>query len=192
MALTSQQFLELRDAPAGANSFACRGIFSSSYLLKHFAEQPGYPTEIEAGSVYAEAKKLWEENVAGLRKQGEAYTRTHFLDPVLAALGWEFIPETKMPKLPKGTKKNRPDYCLFPDAPTRQTAAQQSDTAGLYAFSETVLEAKSWQHSLDRVSEKETPGRFPSEQIQGYLHDAKDASGKRYFNWVILSNGSDW
>src|SRR6266516_53877 len=99
MALTSQQFLELRDAPAGANSFACRGIFSSSYLLKHFAEQPGYPTEIEAGSVYAEAKKLWEENVAGLRKQGEAYTRTHFLDPVLAALGWEFIPETKMPKL---------------------------------------------------------------------------------------------
>jgi hypothetical protein len=144
------------------------------------------------GYFCGEVKKLWQENVAGLRKQGEAYTRTHFLDPFLAALGWEFIPEANMPKLPKGTKKNRPDYCLFPDASTRQSAAQQNDTAGLYAFSETVLEAKRWQHSLDKVSEKETPGRFPSEQIQGYLHDAKDASGKRYFNWAILSNGSDW
>ena len=81
---------------------------------------------------------------------------------------------------------------MRPIPATRQAAAQQADTAGLYAFSETVLEAKRWRHSLDKVSEKETPGRFPSEQIQGYLHDAKDVSGKRYFNWAILTNGSEW
>ena len=192
MPASAQQFLELRDAPLGASSFSCRGIFSSNYLLKHFAEQPGYPTKAAVGQLYNEVEQLWQGNVGGLRAQGEAYTRTHFLDPLLTALGWEFIPESKMPKPPKGTRKNRPDYCLFPDAPSRQLAAQQTDTAGLYTFSETVLEAKRWQHSLDRVSEKETPGRFPSEQIQGYLHDAKDASGKRYFNWAILTNGCDW
>lgn len=188
----SQQFLELRDAPVGADCSTCRGIFSASFFTRHFQLQPGFPSEAEVLSLYAEARRLWEQNAAGLRKQGEAYTRTQFIDPLLVALGWEFIPETKMPKVPAGTRKNRPDYCLFTNAATRQTAARQLDTAGLYAYAASVLEAKRWQHPLDRASEKETPGRFPSEQVQGYLHDAKDASGRRYFNWAILSNGCDW
>jgi hypothetical protein len=194
MAPPTQQFLELRDAPAGTSSFACRGIFSANYLLRHFAEQGGYPTAEDVQPLYDEITMLWRENVAGLRspKSNEAYTRTHFLDPVLKILGWDFIPEAKMPKPPKGTRKKFPDYCLFCEVTARQNAAQQTDAAGLYAFSDSVFEAKRWQHSLDKVSEKETPGQFPSEQVEGYLRDAKDASGKRYFSWAILSNGSEW
>lgn len=55
-----------------------------------------------------------------------------------------------------------------------------------------MLEAKRWGHSLDKVSERETPGRFPAEQIESYLRAAKDARGRRFFNWAILSNGARW
>jgi hypothetical protein len=28
--------------------------------------------------------------------------------------------------------------------------------------------------------------------VQDYLHQAKDATGRRFFNWAILSNGNEW
>jgi len=56
----------------------------------------------------------------------------------------------------------------------------------------TVLEAKRVQHSLDDVSGNETPGWFPSQQVQDYLRNAKDKTGQRYFNWAILTNGNEW
>ncbi len=55
-----------------------------------------------------------------------------------------------------------------------------------------VLEAKKVNHSLDEVSDNETPGWFPSQQVQDYLHKAKDKTGQRYFNWAILTNGNEW
>src|SRR5439155_2345391 len=45
---------------------------------------------------------------------------------------------------------------------------------------------------LDAESKKETPGLFPSDQVQGYLSAARDPAGRRYFNWAILSNGRRW
>jgi hypothetical protein len=54
------------------------------------------------------------------------------------------------------------------------------------------LEAKRVQHSLDEVSDKETPGWFPSQQVQDYLRNAKDKTGQRFFNWAILTNGNEW
>lgn len=167
----------------------CRGIFSANYLSRHFRNSEHYPTAVEVTLCYETAKTRWRDNLPGLRKQNEAYTRTAFLDPLLADLGWHFIPEAK---LPKGPTRKRPDYCLFPSAEARKQAAAQARTVDVFRFADTVLEAKKWQHPLDQVSKRETPGLFPSQQIQDYLRHAKDATGARLFNWAILTNGNTW
>ena len=189
MAWHDQQLLELHDAADGESVVICRGVFSVNYLQRRFAEAEGFPTSTEVSTIYETAKKRWKEDVHGLRKQREAYTRNAFLDPLLADLGWQFIPEAD---LPQGPKTERPDYCLFPNAEARQQAAAQTQTVDVFRFADTVLEAKKWQHPLDEVSKAETPGWFPSQQIQSYLRHAKDATGKRFFNWAILTNGNRW
>jgi hypothetical protein len=171
------------------STVVCRGIFSATYLSRHLRKSEQFPTTDEVSSCYEAAKVRWGENVPGLRKRNEAYTRTTFLNPLLADLGWHFIPEAE---LPKGLTRKQPDYCLFPSAEAQQQAAAQTETVAVFRFSYTVLEAKKWQHPLDQVSKRETPGLFPSQQIQDYLRHAKDATGARLFNWAILTNGNAW
>ncbi|MBI2929732.1 MAG: Eco57I restriction-modification methylase domain-containing protein [Verrucomicrobia bacterium] len=185
----NEQLQLLRDAPEEGHLFICRGIFSVNYLLRHFLDSEGCPSAEDVRALYDATKTRWHENLHGLRKQKEAYTRTHFLDPLLADLGWQFIPEAD---LPKGPKAERPDYCLFPTSEARQQAAAQSQTSAIFRHADTVLEAKKWQHPLDEASKTETPGWFPSQQIQSYLRHAKDANGQRFFNWAVLSNGNRW
>ena len=165
------------------------GLFTSNYLQRHFARGPDFPPVAEIESLYREARALWEEKLPGLIKQKEAYTRTAFLDPLLAALGWHFIPEAN---LPHGPTRKRPDYALLRDAARCEQAAAASDTTDIFRLADSVLEAKKWQHPLDEASSSETPGWFPSEQIQDYLRHAKDAAGTRFFNWAILTNGARW
>lgn len=186
MPSSAQQFLELRDAPPGASGFSCRGIFSVTYLTKHLrdAEVDHFPLPGEALPIYEAAKARWQDHLHGLRKQKEAYTRTAFLDPLLTELGWQFIPEAE---LPKGTTRKRPDYCLFTTVEARQQGAAQTETVEVFRFADTALEAKKWQHPLDEVSKSETPGLFPSQQVQDYLRHAKDKTGVRFFNWAILT-----
>jgi len=45
---------------------------------------------------------------------------------------------------------------------------------------------------LDKVSTRETPGWFPSQQVQDYLRWATDETGHRFFHWAVLSNGNEW
>jgi hypothetical protein len=171
-------------------SFTCRGIFSLNYLQQHFARSDGFPTFEETRPIYERLKARWLEDYVGLSKRKEAYTRSQFLDPVLAELQWSFIPEEDLPS--KSTTHKRPDYCLFLNDESRQRAAMESETVDVFREAATVLEAKKVEHSLDKVSERETPGLFPSQQVQDYLHKAKDGTGNRYFNWAILTNGNEW
>ena len=185
----SQLPLRIEDSEQSA-ALVCRGIFSLNYLQQHFATSEGFPTLEEAGPIYERLKKRWLEDYVGMSRRKEAYTRTQFLDPLLKEIGWTFIPEQDLPST--GAMRKRPDYCLFLDDETRQRAAKETDTADVFREAETVLEAKKVQHSLDEVSEVETPGWFPSQQVQNYLHNAKDRTGRRYFNWAILTNGNEW
>jgi hypothetical protein len=171
-------------------AFICRGIFSLNYLNQHFAKAEGFPTLDEARPIHEKLKARWLEDYDGLCKRKEAYTRTQFLDPLLVELGWTFIPEQDLPS--KGVTRKRPDYCLFLDGETRQRAAKETETADVFREAITVLEAKKVQHSLDEISDSETPGWFPSQQVQDYLRNAKDKTGGRYFNWAILTNGNEW
>jgi hypothetical protein len=172
------------------SAFACRGVFSLNYLNQHFAKSEGFPSPDEARPIYEKVKARWLEDYAGLCKRKEAYTRTQFLDPLLIELAWTFIPEQDLPS--KSLTRKRPDYCLFLDDETRQRAAKETETADVFREAVTVLEAKKVQHSLDEISDSETPGWFPSQQVQDYLRKAKDKTGNRYFNWAILTNGNEW
>ena len=168
----------------------CRGIFSVSYLRQHVAKSEHFPSVQEAEPIYNKLKARWLQNLPGLRKRKEAYTRTQFLDPSLRDLGWFFIPEQDLPSVT--ITRKRPDYCLFGDEETQQRAAKQDHPTDIFRESASVLEAKKAGHSLDKVSEEETPGWFPSQQVQDYLHHATDATGQRFFNWAILTNGNEW
>lgn len=119
------------------------------------------PAKETIDALYVFAQSLWVKNHVGLKKGKEAYTRTCFLDPVLERLGWQFIPEL--------TQKNqkRPDYWLFSEESQRIAAAEADEPEHRFRLSITVLEAKQFTHPLDAVSQKETPGLFPSQQVQG-------------------------
>ncbi len=168
-----------------------RGVFSSPYIRSHFRKRSDFPSKDELKSIYDQARKLWSENYTALRKQNEAFTRTQFIDPVLKLLGWHFLTESNMPKEKHVKTRKRPDYCLFADNETLIEAASGTDT-DIYRASATVLEAKRCQHNLDDASREETPGWFPSQQIQDYLSHARDSTGKRFFDWAILTNGNEW
>ena len=162
----TEQLQLLHDAPE--NEFPLSGgrLFSTNYLEKHFRYAEGFPTPEEVQPLYEAAKTRWQDNLHGLRRQKEAFTRTHFIEPLLADLDWHFIPEAD---LPKGPTRKRPDCCLFNTAEAQQQAAAQSQAVEVFAYATTVLEAKQWNHPLDRESGKDTPGWFPSEQIQDYI-----------------------
>jgi hypothetical protein len=112
------------------------------------------PSAADVQAIYEQIKNRWVNNYAGLCHQGEPYTRTRFLDPTLTDLEWCSIPERQ---LPEDNTRKRPDYCLFADEATEQRVASESATE-IFRASATALEAKKAEHSLDKVSEQETPG----------------------------------
>jgi len=168
----------------------CRGLFSASYIRNHVTAADFIPTPEAASTTYDAVKALWVDRYEALWRQGERYTCSAFIEPVLRLLGWELLPEKALP-LGQFAKK-RPDFCLYPDADAFRKASTTTDPTSTYGQAATVLEAKKVNHPLDRVSRKDTPGWFPSQQVQDYLRNAKDALGKRYFNWAILTNGCEW
>ena len=169
----------------------CRGIFSSIYLRKILATSSDFPPEADVKPLYVAVKARWQRNWLGLKKANEAYTRSQFIDPLLRELGWAFVPEQKLPAQ-KGSLRKRPDYCLCRDEASAIRAAAADTAADSFREASTVLEAKKAGTPLDEVSRKETPGWFPSQQVQDYLQKAKDSTGQRFFDWAILTNGHEW
>lgn len=169
----------------------CRGVFSSIYLRKFLPSTADFPSAAEIQPLYETVKARWLKHWLGMAKAKEAYTRTQFLDPLLKELGWHFVPETDLPSGPSGLRK-RPDYCLCRDESAMTSAAEAGSPTAAFRFASTVLEAKKVHTQLDEVSKAETPGWFPSQQVQDYLHHAKDAAGTRFFDWAILTNGHEW
>ncbi len=166
-----------------------RGLLSLPYLQRHLPRSDGYAAADEADALHERIDALYRAQAAALRRRNESFACTHFIEPVLDALGWHHLPQEAMPALP-GVRK-RPDYCLM-TSEAAFAAAARADALGLFRRSAAVLEAKRWGHPLDRISAEETPGWFPSQQIQDYLNHAKDAQGKRFFDWAILTNGAEW
>lgn len=169
----------------------CHGLFSAIYLRKFLPSTPEYPSAAEIQQLYETVKTRWLKNWLGMAKAREAYTRSQFLDPLLKELGWHFLPEQDLPAGTAGLRK-RPDYCLCRDEAAVTAAAEAGLPTEAFRFASTVLEAKKVHRALDTVSKDDTPGWFPSQQVQDYLRHAKDATGARFFDWAILTNGHEW
>jgi hypothetical protein len=174
-----------------AMDIECRGLFSGIYLRKFLPTTADYPTVAEVQPLYETVKARWLKHWLGMAKAKEAYTRSQFLDPLLKELGWYFLPEQDLPAGQGGLRK-RPDYCLCRDEAAMTAAAEAGSPSAAFRFASSVLEAKKVHTALDEVSKSETPGWFPSQQVQDYLHHAKDAAGTRFFDWAILTNGHEW
>ena len=168
-------------------SLRCRGIFTLGYLRRHFATKARSAEELLP--FHKEAKARWEKLRIGLERGSEMYLRNQWLDWLLRELGWYCIPEQKFPM---GLTAKRPDYCLFLNEDAQLRAVEQSNPVDVLRECATVVEAKRFRHALDKASDRETPGLFPSQQVQDYLRRASDATGRRFFNWAVLTNGAQW
>jgi len=168
-----------------------RGVFSAAYLARHLRSASDFAAERDVAQPFREIAEIWQARVTAMSRpsSNEAFTCSEFLEPILDRLGWRRIPQQSMPG--GFATRKVPDYCLL-ISDEDFTAASEADATTLFRLSSTVLEAKRYLHPLDRVSARETPGWFPSQQIQDYLNHAKDADGRRFFNWAILTNGSEW
>lgn len=119
----------------------CHGIFTPSYLTQHLLPGDDVPAEDQVAELYEFVKALWLQKLPGMRRRPEPFTRSEFLDPVLARLGWELIPEES---LPDTQTRKRPDYCLFGDA---QTKARVEARRGYYRLSDGDTGCGSLEHS---------------------------------------------
>ena len=133
------------DVAADEGWWRCQGIFTPNYLRRHLLVSEHAPSLEECRPVHEALRARWSGKLAGLRKQAEAYTRTAFLDPALADLGWFFLPEQR---IPEGRTRKKPDYCLFVDEESQQRVAPL-DAIDIFRGSATVLEAKKVKHPLD-------------------------------------------
>ena len=166
-----------------------RGVFSAAYLARHLRSSKEFASEQEISEAYQQIYDLWQQHAIALARRNEAFTCATFIEPVLDLLGWRQIPQEA---IPSGLRTRKtPDYCLF-TSDSNFTSASQADANTLLRFTATVLEAKKYLHPLDQISTRETPGWYPSQQIQDYLNRAKDSFGRRFFNWAILTNGAEW
>jgi hypothetical protein len=176
------------ELPLTVKLWETKGIFSDHYIKTKLKESQLWPKEEIVKPIYEFCVRLWNKLHITLKRADEDFTRQEFLEKILTQLGFAYIRNSPMP-LPAGRKV--PDYLLFADEKTKESALHLN-LSGRYALAISVMEAKKVNHPLDAVSKKETPGRFPHQQIRGYLQDAIDNSGKPYFNWAILTNGNIW
>lgn len=165
-----------------------KGVFSEHYIKSRLNKSSVWPKEEEARPVWEFCRKLWNKNFLKLARANESVTRQEFLDKMLDKLGFAFLPNTPLPITERGKE---PDYIVFADEATKDSVIGKSKMKQ-YQNAITLVEAKKVHHSLSKVSERETPGRFPHQQVRDYLQEAADESGKAFFNWAVLTNGGKW
>jgi hypothetical protein len=124
----------------------------------------------------------------------EAQTESELIEPVLALLGWESLPQINMSQ---SGREDVPDFLLFPDAAAKARAFAEPSDDRRVRHGVALLEAKSWLRVLDRsepgLTGTRKPRDFgaPSSQMLRYLSRA-DVMSDRAVKWGILTNGAVW
>ncbi len=180
--------------PEQANLFFLnnQNLFSKNYLEHRLPNTDLWKEQKEKVSdVFDVIKKAY--GVTKTLKLGpgeEAVLANKFIEPVLSALGYTYIPQ---PNAQRGIKKQRPDYALFKDDVTCKAARKFKDNLDQY-FSQslTLLEAKYWGRRLNDTDKKDVlDSRDPTAQTVKYLDSVNyHTNGK--INWAILTNGKFW
>lgn len=172
--------------PGSENLWETKGVFSDHYMRSRLKDSDLWPDREVVKPLWGFSKNLWEKKQIGLAKGNEALTEQELLEPVMTALGFAFLPKKTIP----GERKE-PDFLLFADEEAKDSVFEKS-TREQYEVAISVVEAKKVNHPLGAPSKKETPGKFPHQQIREYLEDAIDERSNSYFDWAILTNGNLW
>lgn len=165
------------------------GIFSEHFIRSRLKDFPSlWPKDEYARPLYDYISNLWNKKYLGLAKGDEEITKREFLEKIFEKLGFAFLP---FRKLPATERRQVPDYLFFQDETIKENVFN-SELTEQYQVAICLLEAKKVNHPLDAVSKRETPGRFPHQQVRDYLSDATDHAGNPFFKWAILTNGGVW
>ncbi len=118
----------------------------------------------------------------------EAQTERDFIYPVLQVMGWA---EMVQPVLaPKG-RKLVPDALLLADPEAKARAAAEPEQWKSFQHGLAILEAKRWDHYLDRAGASGPHEGAPSTQMLQYLSRVDVQTGGKV-RLGILTNGVKW
>src|SRR5438128_1076112 len=75
-----------------------RGVFSTTYLMRHLRGAQEFATENDVAQVFQEIAEIWRVRVAALSRSrsNEAFTCSELLEPILDRLNWRRIPQQSM------------------------------------------------------------------------------------------------
>ncbi len=162
-----------------------KSLFSQHYLDTRLPAQPEWLEDPRPA--FDAAQALWRRAQQVGATWNEAQTEDELVKPLLAALGWSYIPQVKNNR---SGRINRPDYALFADEASKDAAYPfQGQDDAFYSRALAIAEAKYWGRPLSR---KDSSGRDtwktdnnPSHQMVSYLVGTRCP-------WGILTNGQVW
>ncbi|PKO61394.1 MAG: restriction endonuclease, partial [Betaproteobacteria bacterium HGW-Betaproteobacteria-17] len=170
-------------------------LFSHDFLTRGILDTAPWHALDQArlDAFSAELRRVYRI-LAGDTALNEAQTESELIEPVLAALGWEHLPQINMSE---SGREDVPDFLLFADATAKARALAAPSDDRRVRHGVALLEAKSWLRVLDRsepgLTGTRKPRDFgaPSSQMLRYLSRA-DVMSDRAVKWGILTNGAVW
>jgi len=156
-------------------------LFSNHFLQERIQDLDEWD-ETDFEEKFDELKKIYDKKKGFLSEDlNEDQTQNKFIDPVLKALGHEWVPEarTRVGSKKKGTVLN-PDY-TFMDLGT-QMDVHEDDKKEYFDVNYAVGDAKAWNRTLDKSTQDHTNPAF---QIYNYVDRLRS-------DWGILTNGKKW
>ncbi len=160
-------------------------LFSDHYLTRRIPSTSEWQENIADKFQYLQ--KFYQQKQDILGNLNESQTENEWIQPILEKLGFSYIVQTS---LHKSGKIQRPDYSLFLDENTKQTAYNLSyDEVAFYSKAVVIADAKYWERNLSERFKNDGKDTFknsnPSFQIVNYLDGTR-------VSWGILTNGRFW
>ncbi len=170
-------------------------LFSHDFLTRGIVETAPWQsldaTQLNAFS--AELHRVYAAVSAG-SALNEAQTESELIEPLLALLGWEHLPQIN---LSIAGREDVPDFLLFADAGAKARALAETADDRRARHGICLIEAKRWLRVLDRNEPQPSATRksrdfgAPSSQMLRYLSRA-DVMSDRAIKWGMLTNGAVW
>lgn len=162
-----------------------KSLFSQHYLETRLPALPAWAADVQ--SHFRQVQALWQRAQHFGPTWNEAQTEAELVKPLLDLLGWHTIVQAKSTH---GGQLSRPDYALFLDEATRDTAyGLQGQDDPFYHQVTIVAEAKHWNRPLSQKTQDNRDSwkanSNPSHQMVSYLVGTRVA-------WGILTNGNEW
>lgn len=158
-----------------------RGLFSNHWFENRLPLEPEWSNAREAAvAAFDIVVELWKHERGRVELYGaEAALEHAFIQPVLEAIGWKIIYQTRL-------EGRGPDYALFISDEAKDAALRAERTSPEFWSSvEVVGEAKAWHIPLNKPTVVNNRREYPPQQIEWYLDRSRRDFG-------VSTNGGLW